>query len=235
MARPPLHSPSSLSKSRILECALQLIDEDGLPSFSLRKVAKALNVYPAALYWHFPNLAALQAGIVAHLQTTLLPLLSENWQQDLKNLFQNYRDAIQQHPNLAPLVGAQLTANAAVEWSQVEFILQVLVNAGFKEKALVNAYNTVVAGMTGFVTLEFGQLPADEEEDWAKDIQQRLNLLDAKITPQLAKWLPLMKNQAFITRWQNGATQPLDTAFEFHVDTLIEGLKAQLARSEQPQ
>jgi len=45
----------ALSKERIVEAALAQIDRDGLAAFSLRDVARALGVYPTALYWHVPG------------------------------------------------------------------------------------------------------------------------------------------------------------------------------------
>ncbi|WP_164223731.1 TetR family transcriptional regulator, partial [Stenotrophomonas maltophilia] len=49
------NEPVGLSRARIVETALQLIDDAGLDGFSVREVARVLGVYPTALYWHLPG------------------------------------------------------------------------------------------------------------------------------------------------------------------------------------
>lgn len=44
--------------------ALQMIDESGVEQFSMRALARRLQVKPNALYWHVPDLDAL-VGLVA--------------------------------------------------------------------------------------------------------------------------------------------------------------------------
>ena len=41
-----------LTRERIVEEAIALIDDEGLTGFSVRALARRLQVYPTALYWH---------------------------------------------------------------------------------------------------------------------------------------------------------------------------------------
>jgi AcrR family transcriptional regulator len=57
---------------------LRILDDDGLPDLTMRRLAAALDVQPSALYWHFPNkqtlLAELADRIVApHSRATGAP------------------------------------------------------------------------------------------------------------------------------------------------------------------
>ncbi len=43
--------------------ALKILDDDGLPDLTMRRLAAALDVQPSALYWHFPNKQTLLAEL----------------------------------------------------------------------------------------------------------------------------------------------------------------------------
>ncbi|NNC13806.1 TetR family transcriptional regulator [Planctomonas sp. JC2975] len=43
--------------------ALRILDDDGLPELTMRRLAAALDVQPSALYWHFPNKQSLLADL----------------------------------------------------------------------------------------------------------------------------------------------------------------------------
>src|ERR1043165_9533546 len=53
----------ALSRERILDAALALLDRDGLEALSMRKLGEALGVEAMSLYNHVPNKAALLDGI----------------------------------------------------------------------------------------------------------------------------------------------------------------------------
>jgi AcrR family transcriptional regulator len=56
-------SASRYNKSDVLEAALKLLDELGLPDLTMRKLAASLDVQPSALYWHYPNKQTLLAEV----------------------------------------------------------------------------------------------------------------------------------------------------------------------------
>ena len=105
--RPPSNARDTLTRDRIVAAALELLDQGGLSAFSVRDVAKALGVYPAAIYWHVPTRNALLALMVAHVLRDLAPKGGARaWQDWLRALFRRYRNAVRRHPNIAPLIGA---------------------------------------------------------------------------------------------------------------------------------
>lgn len=221
----------NLSKSAIVATALDLIDRDGLEAFSMRGLAQALGVYPTALYWYVPNRNALLAEMVTVAMQDVLPSTRKrSWQAWLKELFRRYRRAVSRHPHLAALMGAQMVSNAGVDPVLPEQILGVLRRAGFSDRQMVHAFNTVIATMTGFVTLEFGPAPADDDGSWAKTFQHSLRTLDVARFPLLARNMPRLENRAFITRWQNGVEAPLDESFELFIEAAIHGLELQRVR-----
>jgi TetR/AcrR family tetracycline transcriptional repressor len=226
----PERPADSLSKDRVVATALSIIDRAGMEAFSMRALAQALGVYPTAVYWYVANRNALLAEVVAHaLRDVEPPEDAVDWTAWLKELFRRYRQAVRRHPNLAALMGAQMVSNAGVNPALVENILTVLASAGFKEERLVQAFNSVIATMTGFVTIEFATAPAEDGDRWAAELKQAIHAVDTREHPVLARNLPRLANRAFILRWQNGTEVPLDDSFETYIDVAVKGLAQQLS------
>jgi len=235
--KPAVSTPAAegLNKQRVVAAALSLIDAQGIDAFSMRALAQELGVYPTALYWHVPNRNALLAEVVADaLADVMPPGQVDDWRVWLKDLFRRYRAAVRRHPNIAPLIGAQLVSNAGVSLEMVNRILTVLSSAGFKDDLLVHAYNAVIAFKVGFVTLEFAPMPTEDAETWTAALKKSFRAVDPQAQPVLAKTLPLLENRAFIVRWQNGAKVPLNESFEMYIDIAISGLERKLAPNFSP-
>lgn len=214
-----------LSKEKVVAAALALIDRNGAAGFSLRDVARHLGVYPTAIYWHVPSRNALIGEIAAFAMRDIVPPVSpRNWRAWLKGLFRRYRAAVRRHPNIAPLLGAQLVSNVGVDARMIEGILAALTHAGYGGRALVDAFNVVIATMSGFVTMEFGPEPAEDPRGWAASFERRVRALGTAEHPVLARHLPALANRAFILRWQNGTKVPLGRGFEAFIDCVVRGL-----------
>ena len=222
-----------LSREQVVEAALQCLDRVGIEGFSLREVARAIGVFPTALYWHVPGgrNELLGAAAGAALRNVLPPAAGATWQDWLLDLFRRYRRAVQAHPNVAPLLGSQLVSNAGVDLDLVEALLATLRRAGFEAEALRDAYNVSVAAMLGFTTLEYASMPSDDVARWQDGLQRRL---DDAGRPELAAHRDLLFNRAFIVRWQNGREAPMDSGFEAFARATIDGLAARLNAVAKP-
>lgn len=217
----------ALSKRRIAEAALAHIDEFGLGAFSMREIAARLGVYPATVHWHVSTREALLAEVAAMVMADVTPPPGkQGWQAWIAELFRRCRAAVRHHPNVAQLLGAQLVSNGSLPTELVEGVLSALVEAGFEGQPLLEAYNCVIAAMLGFVTMEFSPLPSDNTRAWAEELRERVHTIRPLDHPVLTRNLPLLANQAFIVRWDNGSTVPLDSSFERHIQIVIDGLEA---------
>ena len=231
----PVAESANLSLSLIAKATLALIDRDGLDNFSVRNLANELGVFPTAIYWHIPNKNALLGEALNVVYKDLVIKRGRRkWQQALKDLMVSFRRALSRHPNIAPLVSAHLASNAAEEFGVTEYMLSLLVDAGFADAKLVVAYNAAICSMVSFAALEFAAAPQGDVAKWQLEVQRRLIDVDPAAFPILAANKRRLANKAFVLRWENGIHAPLEESFSFYVDTIIAGLEAQLAASIHP-
>lgn len=219
-----------LSRETVLAGTIDLIDRHGVEGFSVRDLARTLGVYPTALYWHVPNRNALIAGAVAQVMGDLpMPRADGDWQAELTALFACYRKAVQRHPRIAPVLGAQLVSNESMRLELVDRILALLEGAGFQGAGLRNAFNVTIAAMVGFVTMELAPLPADDAQGWVEAHRRRLEEVDPDTCPTFARHRKQLVNRAFVVRWSSGSEQPLDEGFAAWCSVIVKGLEALLA------
>lgn len=105
MARP---STPLLSRDRIRDTALRLIDEEGLAQFSMRGLARALDVQAPSLYSHYANRDEV-LDAVANLLTRQVDtsgFADGRWRRGVETWARSYRAALAAHPNAVPLVAS---------------------------------------------------------------------------------------------------------------------------------
>ena len=61
--------PERHSRDSIIEEAIALLDEAGLPDLTMRRLAARLGVQPSALYWHFTDKQTLLAAVAHQILT----------------------------------------------------------------------------------------------------------------------------------------------------------------------
>jgi TetR/AcrR family tetracycline transcriptional repressor len=217
---------SNITRELIVDVALNQIDRVGLHGFSLRDVARSLDVYPSTIYWHVESKEVLLAEVSNKVMADVVPPRGDgDWRGWMRKLFNRYRKSVRQHPNVAQLIGAQLASNGALSIELIEGVIQSLLDAGATEANLLEAYNSVIAAMMGFMTMELAPMPADDPEGWAAALESRVRSVDPLAHPTLARHLPLLANRSFILRWQNGSEVPLNSSFDAHVDIFLAGLE----------
>lgn len=226
-----------LSKDQVVAAAVRQIDEKGLPSFSLRELARTLGVSPAVIYWHVGGskedlFAEISASITTELSQGLNPDL--HWTERLRAVFLRYRKLVHTHPNVAPLLGAQMKSNGVANLDWVETVLRALTDAGYEGDGLKNAFNALIGGLAGFVTMELAPAPSEKQAEWEELFAQRVSDIDPKRYPITHAILPLVTNRIFVLRWQNGESVPYDGGFELLLDLLVEGLASRAPNQTSP-
>lgn len=60
-----------LNRKKIVSTAVDILQQYGLADLTMRRLARALDVAPGALYWHFPNKQVLLGGIAESILTAV--------------------------------------------------------------------------------------------------------------------------------------------------------------------
>lgn len=222
----------ALSKERILRTALNMVDDEGLSKFSMKKLADELGVYPTAVTWHVGTrdelLTALSAMIFDNVE--LPDDRDRDWRSWLHDTAEVVRAELHRHPNLANLAGNRLSP-VAPSLPFVERVLRVLLNVGVREEALLHSYNTYVGCLLGWVTLELSQAPPKPEKVKER-YEGALEDLNPNLYMALSANQDLMRDRAFMLRWTAGVKNPLDDSFRFMMDAVIDGIAAHAAPAE---
>jgi TetR/AcrR family tetracycline transcriptional repressor len=144
-----------LSRQKVVETALALLDEVGLDGLTTRRLATELGVKSPALYWHFRNKQELLDEMAA---TLLLaagmggPRPGEPWRPWLERRAQVYRRSLLDHRDGGRLVVGVDPGTLVVERFDEE--LAALVERGFTPLLALRAIAAVVHYTTGFVLQE---------------------------------------------------------------------------------
>ncbi|SDT44622.1 TetR/AcrR family transcriptional regulator [Actinoplanes derwentensis] len=94
-----------LSRTGIRDCALTIIDRDGLDGLSMRKLAAALGVSAPALYFHFPTKEQLLDDVASAIMEKVdVSAFTHGWREGLLTWARSYRAALAEHPNIVPFL-----------------------------------------------------------------------------------------------------------------------------------
>ena len=181
-----------LSRERIVEAALEFIDENGLPGLTMRRLGEQLGVEAMALYRYLPSKEDLLDAIVDHMVTgvradeLVLDAPQDGWQDFLQRLAHGVRRMALTHPKAFPLVVARPPEAPwlrpplrSLEW--VETFLAGLVEEGFSEKAAVSGYRAYTSFLLGHLLLEVSaegadvgplDVLSDEDDDDARALRE---------------------------------------------------------------
>lgn len=97
-----------LSRMRIQEAALGLVDRDGPEGLSMRKLAQELGVQAASLYSHYRNKEDLLHDIVDRITAGIdvSGFRDGDWRGGLALWARSYYDALAAHPNMVAFIAA---------------------------------------------------------------------------------------------------------------------------------
>jgi AcrR family transcriptional regulator len=139
-----------LTRERILDAAIELLDRDGLDGLSMRKLGAALGVEAMSLYNHIPNKAELLDGIHERILLSLEPSNARTWQGFVRHQALALHRALLAHPHAIPLFATRpASTRAAIE--RLDQYLAVLLKAGFKPPHALSIVQLVAQLVVGHV------------------------------------------------------------------------------------
>lgn len=154
-----------LTRERVLDRAIDLMDEHGVQHLTMRRLGQALDVEAMALYRYVNGREDLLEGVVDRLVGSLRvdPRAqmepSDGWQGFLQWMAHAVRSLALAHPNIFPLIA---TRHPAAPWLRpplrslrvVEEFLTALTSRGFTEAQAVRTYRSFTSFLLGHLLLE---------------------------------------------------------------------------------
>jgi AcrR family transcriptional regulator len=145
----------TLTRRRILETALALVDADGLEALSMRRLGAALGVEAMSIYHHVPGKAALLDGLVATVlaQLPLPEATPTGWEDAVRQGFSDFRRLLLAHPALFGAIASRPPTESE-SLAPVARAFAILEAAGFDRRDATTAWDTLLAYTFGFVQCE---------------------------------------------------------------------------------
>ncbi len=204
----------NLTRERVVDAALELIDEEGVEALSMRKLGRRLGVEGMALYTHVrgkPDLLdAVGTRVAAGLHTDFDRSLP--WRERVRRSVVAFANLQASHPRAFPLVyrpGLQTDAVSLL----TEELLDALRSAGFDPPGAALAYETIVVFVDGALLGRGAWTDEDLRSGW----QPGAGRVDRRRFPRFAETAP---HAAELT-WN----EILDSGLTL----LLDGLEARLA------
>jgi len=130
-----------LSRERIVDAALDLIDEVGAETFSVNLLAARLGVRPSSLYNHISGkddlLAAVQEVVTDAIDSTMFE--TDQWDVAVGAWARSYREAFIRHPHAIPLFATSPVAGAIRTMEMYERVVRGFELAGWPLQKIIPA------------------------------------------------------------------------------------------------
>ena len=139
--------PAALSRERIVDAAIQLVETGGAASLSARRLGETLGCDASALYRHFANMGEVEREVGDRFLglVDVRPLRGEEWRGTARRICVDLRKVQLQHPRFAALVSAAPT-RLANELRITEALLRELRRSGLPPAEVARGYDAVVMG-----------------------------------------------------------------------------------------
>ncbi|MFC4592319.1 TetR/AcrR family transcriptional regulator C-terminal domain-containing protein [Sphaerisporangium corydalis] len=138
-----------MSRERVLDAALDLVDQVGVSGLSMRRLGAALGVEAMTIYYYVPNKDAVLDGLVERIMTRAFVVSPHpDWRRLIRDFAVSFRRELLAHPGVVQLVATRpVTTPDAMR--MLEAIVVILREAGFGLREAFHVVNTVAMFTTG--------------------------------------------------------------------------------------
>lgn len=145
-----------LTKQRVVEAALDIIDRDGLAALNMRRLGAELDVKAMAVYRHFATKDAILDEIVESVLSGLAESASgADWRATYRMAFISLRALLRAHPNALPLVASRPLASPQLR-KRLEATRDALLEARLAEADVLHLLHAGISLTIGYLWLEAG-------------------------------------------------------------------------------
>jgi AcrR family transcriptional regulator len=211
-----------LSRARIVDAALGIMDGEGLEAVTMRRVGRELGVEAMSLYNHVRDKEDLLDAITERVMVAFrLPDPAEDWREDVRRTAQEWRRVLRLHPNVVRLMAERTKPMTSVDsFRPMDHAIEVLRRAGLSDRDTVQAFHAFGGYIFGFVLLENGMmLGQPDDEEHRRSHEELGRLLGDGDLPNLAAIIPYFVECAS------------QEQFDFGIEMLIAGVAERVAAS----
>ncbi|HJU35996.1 MAG TPA: TetR/AcrR family transcriptional regulator C-terminal domain-containing protein [Gaiellaceae bacterium] len=201
-----------LNRERILEAALDLVDEQGIDALSMRRLGQALGYEAMSLYNHVSNKDDLLDGILDLVLAEMKPPDVDGGLPAIRTSSLAAHEALIRHPWAATLLTTPRIRPARLEF--MDALLGALRNAGFSAETTYHAYHVLDAHIIGFSLWQAAHGSTPPEIDDVRAFIER--------TVPVATYPHL--NEHALQHLGDGPHKEVP-AFEYGLDLLLESLE----------
>lgn len=203
-----------LSRDRVLHAAVELADEGGLESLSMRRLAERLGVEAMSLYHHVRNKGDLLGEMLDIVYSEVEPPSSEgDWRSAMRRSAISFHHVLLRHPWACSLLMTPIEASPT-RLRHMNTVLGRLRSAGFSADMTHHAYHALDSHIVGFTLwlLPFMAM-AKQQPDYAERLLRELSTDDL---PHLTEHINV----------HMAPDRPGDVdEFEFGLDLILDGLE----------
>ena len=144
-----------IHQRQVIDVALTLLDEQGLPELQMRAVAGRLNVQASALYWHVRNKAELISLMSTHFYDAALRAVPAGlpWREWLLTYGKAFRKALLGHRDSAQLCAIARPLNEDTE-AAADLLSKPLIVAGLSRHVALSYQASVISLVLGWCIYE---------------------------------------------------------------------------------
>ena len=202
----------ALTRDRVLSAAVELADDGGLESVSMRKVAAALGVEAMSLYHHVAGKDELLGGMLDLVVGEIeVPSPEHAWKEALRRSAISAHEVLVRHRWAAGLMMSAGVGPARLGF--MESLLATLRQSGFSPDLTHHAYHALDSHIVGFTLWQVSLPPSEELTGLAADF---LRQLDVERYPYFAEHV----EQHLGDSAASGAEE-----FAFGLDLILDGLE----------
>lgn len=151
------------SRDDVVAAAMAVLDQNGLPDLTMRRLAATLDVQPSALYWHFANKQTLLASVADQIVARARPSLAAHggdWAEATRAEADALRDALLAYRDGAEVVSSTLALGLGAG-EAIARLTGAIDGGGFDRRTSEIAAAAVLHFVLGHVSHEQQRLQAD--------------------------------------------------------------------------
>ena len=215
VSRRPRVDRQPLSLERVIAAAIEVADADGLPSLTIRGLARRLGVEPMSLYHYVASRDELLAAMVERIAAQIEPpSATGDWRDAVRRSALSAYGVLRQHPWACN----ELMSGTGISASRLRVIdamLGRLADAGLADELADLAYHALDSHILGFTLWQAGYT--------AGAVQLSGDELDAFLRTIHIEDYPNLQAHAAWHGQPRATTTPNE--FEFGLDLILDGLE----------